>query len=272
MPERPDLDYLVPRLHAELHGASIVGTRLKKPIVLRCGADEPRGTIQSVSRRYHSVVFTMGERDLVILPMLAGRFSIDGKDPADLAVAFTLSDGRELRYRDDVQMGKVWWTTPGAPVPGLAEGGMDVLSPKFTVARLTQSLKGRREQLKIVLMDRTVFDAFGNAYADETLWHAGLHPKRAIRKLTPDDLIRLHTAMVHTLTHASQTIAARKPALHEKLRDFLHVRGRKDDPCDRCGTTIRTAGIHGHDAYFCPKCQPDADARGFIGWRAPHPG
>jgi formamidopyrimidine-DNA glycosylase len=207
----------------------------------------------------------------VFLPMLAGRFSVSdnpkGKSPGDLAVAFSLADGRELLYRDDVQMGKVWWIEENAPVFGMQEGGVDVLGPAFTAARLAALAKGRRDQLKGFLMDKSALDSMGNAYADETLWAAKLHPKRTTSKLTAPELAALHAAIVATITHARDTIAARKPELHEKLRDFLHVRGRKDDPCDRCGATIRTVGLHGHDAFFCPVCQRDSEARGFVDWR-----
>ena len=270
MPERPDLEYVVPRLAEQLVGAEIVGGSVRKPVVLRCAIDEVRGTITAVRRRSHAVVFAMGAHDLVVLPMLAGRFDlVDGaaKAPGDTAVRFELADGRSLRYRDDVQMGKLWWTVPGAPVPGFAEGGVDVLSPAFTVEKLAALAKGRREQLKVFLMDKTALDAMGNAYADEVLWAAQLHPKRATNRLAPEEVARLHAAIVGVLTEARDTIARRAPPLPEKLRDFLHVRGKKGEPCDRCGTTLRVAGIHGHDAYFCPTCQPDAEGKGFVDWR-----
>ena len=66
---------------------------------------------------------------------------------------------------------------------------------------------------------------------------------------------------------ATKTIAKRKPALDEKLRDFLKVRGRRGEPCPRCGTTIRSAGVHGHDAEFCPSCQQDARGSSIVDWR-----
>lgn len=272
MPERPDLDHVVPRLEAELVGLSLVGATVRKPVVLRCLADELRGEVRGVKRRAHAVDVDLGARHLVVLPMLAGRFELcppAQRVSADTAVIVTLSDGRQLRYRDDVQMGKIWLTEPGAPVPGLAEGGVDVLGPEFTVERLRALLKGRREQVKVFVMDRTALDAFGNAYADEALFAAGLHPKRSVSRLRPEEVVALHRALVDTLSRARDTIAARQPALHEKLRDFLNVRGRKDQPCPRCGTTIRVAGIHGHDAYFCPVCQPDVEGKGLVDWRKP---
>lgn len=270
MPERPDLEYVVPRLAAELVGRALVSATVRKPVVLRCAADEVRGEVRGVRRRSHAVDVDVGAHHLVILPMLAGRFEVcaaDARVSADTAVRFGLSDGRELRYRDDVQMGKVWWTAPGAAVPGLVEGGVDVLGAAFTPAALRALVKGRREQVKVFLMDKAALDALGNAYADEVLWAARLHPKRTTGRLSPAELDALHAALVSVLTEARDTIAARAPPLPEKVRDFLRVRGRKDQPCDRCGTTLRVVGIHGHDAWFCPACQPDADGRGFVDWR-----
>ena len=37
--------------------------------------------------------------------------------------------------------------------------------------------QGRREQLKVFLMNKDLVDSFGNAYADEVCFAAGLHPK-----------------------------------------------------------------------------------------------
>ncbi len=267
MPERPDLEYVVPRLRELLTGAEIVDVSSKKPVVLRCSVAEVRGTIRGVSRRSAAVAFHCGDRDLVVIPMLAGRFEVDGRDTADTAATFHLRDGRRLRYRDDVQMGKVWWTAPGAPVPGLAEGGIDVLSPGFTLEALSQRAQKRREQVKVFLMDKTTLDGMGNAYADEVLWAAKIHPKRTTSRLTAAELSALHAAIVSVLADAVTTIAARAPPLPEKVRDFLAVRGKAGDPCRRCGEKVRTVGIHGHDAYYCPACQPDAEARGFVDWR-----
>jgi formamidopyrimidine-DNA glycosylase len=266
VPERPDLAYVVPILNRELSGRSLVSMRVRKPVVLRAPADVT-GTIVSVSRLAHCVIFDLGTAVLAISPMLAGRFQIDGKDTADLAVAWKLDDGRELRYRDDVQMGKVYLLKPGERPPGLETVGVDVLSSDFTRERFRTLAKTRRDQVKVFLMDKSALDAMGNAYADEVLWEAKIHPKRMVRELSPEELDRLHDAIVKVIEDASRIIHERQPPIQEKLRDFLHVRGRAGDPCDRCGTKLRTTGVHGHDAFFCPVCQPDVKGRGIVDWR-----
>jgi formamidopyrimidine-DNA glycosylase len=210
---------------------------------------------------------------MIVSPMLAGVFALTDRGArvsADLAVALALDDGRELRYRDDVQMGKVYVIPTGewTIVPGFAEIGVDVLDARrFTRERFRELARQRRDQVKIFLMDKRVLDAMGNAYADEVLWEARLHPKRMARSLSDEELNRLHDAIVNVLAAACTTIAARQPPTDEKLRDFLNVRGRRGKPCPRCGATIRTARVHADDAHFCPQCQPDVRGTSIVDWR-----
>lgn len=279
MPERPDLEYVVPILARELRGAVVSQVRVRKPVVLRVAVVDPLdeaiigATVGDVARRAHFVLFDLGKREIVVSPMLAGRFAlakVGDKDPADLAVALSFQDGRELRYRDDVQMGKFYVIDKGdwRQVPGLERIGVDVLdAKKFTRAWFRGIAKQRRDQVKVFLMDKAVLDAMGNAYADEVLFEAGIHPKTMARKLGDADLDKLHGAIVKVLGHARDEIARRKPATDEKLRDFLQVRNKHGAPCPRCGGKIRKAGVHGHDAFFCPDCQPETRKSAIVDWK-----
>jgi formamidopyrimidine-DNA glycosylase len=115
-------------------------------------------------------------------------------------------------------------------------------------------------------MDKATLDSFGNAYADEALWEAQIHPKTMMNKLSADDLKRLHHGIVKVMSEAVATVKSRKPAIDEKLRDFLKVRNRHGEKCPRCGDTIRRAGVHGHDTFFCPTCQPETRKTGVVSW------
>ncbi|MEO7331549.1 MAG: DNA-formamidopyrimidine glycosylase family protein [Minicystis sp.] len=284
MPERPELDYVVPILARELVGKTITALRVDTPVVLRVALREtaqeliPGAVIERVVRRAHFVIFGLRGRtdralELAVAPMLAGRFSLDApekKRPADLALSIELSDGRELRYRDDVQMGKAYVIEAGqwAQVPGLAKVGVDVLDRKaFTRPAFRALCQTRRDQAKVFLMDKSALDSMGNAYADEALFEAKVHPKTFVRSLSPAQIDQLHDAIVTVIAEATAEVAKRAPPLDEKVRDFLKVRNRHGKPCPRCGATIRKAGVHGHDAFFCPECQPDGRGSAIVDFR-----
>ncbi|KYF72950.1 DNA-formamidopyrimidine glycosylase family protein [Sorangium cellulosum] len=285
MPERPDLEYVVPILARELAGATVVGVRADSPVVLRVLLPErvdallPGAQIRRVARRAHAVIFELGgprALELVISPMLAGRFSItlpgETRIPTDLAFSLVLADGRELRYRDEVQMGKVYVLARGDldKIPGLGRVGLDVLDPLvFTPEAFRAAARCRRDLAKDFLMDKAALDAMGNAYADEVLFEAKIHPKAAVKGLSDEEIDNLHAAIVRVLGDATRTIAQRSPALDEKLRDFLKVRGRPGHPCPRCGDKLRRASVHGHDAIFCPTCQPEDRKSASLNLRRP---
>ncbi len=283
MPERPDLEYVVPRLDVLLKDAPITAVTVKKAVVLRLAVE---GSVEqaltgrvftAVTRRGHFLMFALRgpppELEMVVSPMLAGRFSVDpgdSKAPGDTAMAFGLQDGRVLRYRDSEQMGKVYVIPKGnhAQVPGLEKQGLDVLNPKvFTREAFRAVAQKRRDQAKVFLMDKAALDSFGNAYADEALWEAGVHPKTMMKSLSAEELDRLHDAMVKVLGDACAEIVRRQPPLEEKVRDFLKVRNKHGEVCPRCGSKVRKAGVHGHDAFFCPQCQPETRKGSLVDWR-----
>lgn len=263
MPELPDLLYIVAQLRARLVGRHATAERVKAPVLMRFTV---RGNLSlllgrkltDVFRKSHLVVFRFEGLDLAVNPMLAGRFRVAAPGEMDEAgLGFVLElDGLELRYLDDKKMGKAYliagddWNA----IPGLQTGGVDVLSPEFTRERFVSLLRHRRDQVRVFLMDKRALDSLGNAYADEVLFEAGIHPKTWCRSLGHDEAVKLHDAIVKVLREAADEVARRQGPVEVKQRDFLKVRLK--ETCPRCGAKIRTAGVKGMDAYFCPHCQP----------------
>lgn len=290
MPERPDLEYIVDVLSRELVGRHVVAAELRKPVVLRLLLEGELETsivgqrFVDLRRQSHFLRFGLVDqttrrrkatRELIVSPMLAGRFDLVAQGSrlrADVAVALALDDGRQLLYRDDKQMGKVYLLAADdaamqAAVPGLAKVGLDVLdAATFTREAFFALARKRRDQVRVFLMDKGAIDALGNAYADEVLFAAGIHPKAWMYKLDEDALGRLHAALVNVLGEAVATIRARKPPLPDKVRDFLKVRNKAGQPCPRCGVKLRRAGVRGYDAHFCPRCQPDPRGSSIVDW------
>jgi formamidopyrimidine-DNA glycosylase len=272
MPELPDLLYVRARLREALLGRRVTGERLREPVVLRCLVHGNLSlllgrTLVDLQRHAHFLVFRFEGLDLAVNPMLAGRFKLAGpgdRDEAALAFGLTFEE-TELRYLDDKKMGKAYLTPEGdwRAIPGLGEVGVDVLSPQFTPERFASLLRHRRDQVRAFLLDKRALDSLGNAYADEVLFEAGIHPKTMCRSLSHDEAVRLHGAIVKVMSEAVAEVARRGEPIEVKVRDFLKVRLKTD--CPRCGSKIRRAGVRGMDAYFCPRCQP-ATRSALVDW------
>lgn len=274
MPELPDLLYVMGILRPALIGRTVGAERLLAPVVLRSLVKGDlsllvgRG-LDDIARSNHFLVFRFGDLDLAVNPMLAGRFKL--AEPAsrmEAAAAFVLTfvPGPDLRYLDDKKMGKAYLTPAGQwkDIPGMEAGGIDVLSPAFTLAAFRERLRGRRDQVRAFVMDKRALDSLGNAYADEVLFEAGIHPKTWCRALGPEDAARLHAAIVSVMRAATDEVERRHEPIETKVRDFLQV--RRKTICPRCGAKVRKAGVRGMDSYFCPRCQPETRP-GLVDWR-----
>ena len=272
MPELPDLLHIQARLRERLLGRTVTSERVREPVVLRFAV---RGNLSlllgraldEILRHAHFLVFRFEGLDLAVNPMLAGRFRLaepGDKDEGTLVFALGFGDV-ELRYLDERKMGKAYLLASGdwKAAPGMKAGGVDILSPQFTRERFVSLLKHRRDQVRVFLLDKTALDSLGNAYADEVLFEAALHPKTWCRSLSHEEALRLHKAIVDVMRAASEEVARRGEPIEVKVRDFLKVR-RKEE-CPRCGSKIRKAGVRGMDAYFCPRCQP-ATRPGLVDW------
>jgi formamidopyrimidine-DNA glycosylase len=223
-----------------------------------------------------------GKAALVVHCMLAGRLQIapavqrdrpashawpaDGAGGANRAVkpiphlcfSLLLDSGDWLRYGDDKKMGKVYLTPEGSfgAIPGYDTQGIDVLSPAFTRDAFEQLIKGRRHQARVFVMDQSALSAIGNAYADEILFSAGIHPKTSCASLSPAARDKLYDSIRSVLAWGIEEVRKAGQEIDVKVRDHMRVRGRKDEPCPVCGTKIRRAGVLGYDAFYCPACQP----------------
>jgi formamidopyrimidine-DNA glycosylase len=280
MPELPDLLHIASTLREGLVGRHVTAERVRDPVVVRFAV---RGNLSlllgrpllDISRRSHYLLFRFDGLDLAVNPMLAGRLRLaEPGEKEERTLAFALefepaessgTDPTELRYLDSKKMGKAYLiaTDDWNAIPGLQTGGVDILSPEFTRERFVSLLRHRRDQVRVFLMDKKALDSLGNAYADEVLFEAGIHPKTWCRSLGREEAVRLHRAIVEVMTGAVEEVARRGEPIEVKVRDFLKVRNKP--LCPRCGSKIRKAGVRGMDAYFCPRCQPPTRT-GLVDW------
>ena len=208
-----------------------------------------------------------GPLELVMHLMLAGRLKLAA--PGEKALAHTafareLEDCRTLYYGDEKSMGKVYICPSGEfmAIPGYLSQGVDVTSSDFTYELFSALIAKKRCQARVFVMDQASLSAIGNAYADEILFEAGIHPKAVCASLPEDKKRALYDAVRSVLSWGIEEVEKAGAPLEDKVRGHMRVRGRAGEKCPRCGSTIRKAGVLGYDAFFCPICQPDRAGRG----------
>lgn len=261
MPEWPELRVMQERISAALVGKRVVAVRVGDPVVLR--AEQPVDellvgrTLRSVVHHGKFLIFTFDDLAMTVNPMLAGIFllqPVGAKATKDTRLRIEFEGGTELRYRDDVRMGKVY---VGIEAPGLSDIGPDAGTLDWAEATFSERAKAKRSDVRNLLQDQTFVSGIGNAYADEILWAAKLHPKRRVGSLTPDEMHRLYSSLRSVIATGLAAVETAMPAqLGEKPRAHMQVRGRAGKPCPRCRALLmrRRKGLD--DVDLCPTCQP----------------
>jgi formamidopyrimidine-DNA glycosylase len=277
MPELPELEVVCEVLQRRVIGETISSVKIIQPggaIVVRdltnLGFEKTLvgASFLSVIRRGKFLVFSVQTSGstifLVINPKLTGRLQLAApldKKKAKTHLIFSLGSGRQLRYYDQKQMGQIYLSPSLDAIPGYVEMGPEPLD--VTLEEFRQRLKPFRGEIKGVLTRGEFLAGIGNAFADEILWEARLHPYRKRTQLTPVEVERLYEAMRTTLLAAVEKVrSAMQENIDEKPRDFMAVHMKTGEPCPRCGTTISLVGANDRITNFCRTCQPGGLIKG----------
>ena len=269
MPEAPDLQVVKEVLQRRLVGQKVTSAQVVKPTVLRSLASEDfAGDIsgrrfESVERRGKFLLLGLsGDRHLAINPMLTGGLWYCSPSEWVLkrvCIILTLDGGQQLRYFDEREMGMVYYTASAqlAGIPRLKDQGPDVLDEPLTFEGFCDRLRKLHGEIKGILTRGRVVSGIGNAYADEVLFAAGIFPFRKRRTLSEEELRRLHQALYTVPAEAVEVLRERMGEdIHLKIRDFLRIHGKGDQPCPQCGGAVTTISANQRLTNYCRRCQP----------------
>ena len=125
------------------------------------------------------------------------------------------------------------WARSTSPAPRTRKRSRSTASwastccrPPSRARRSAALIARRRDQVRAFLMDKRALASIGNAYADEILFAAGLHPKTFCNKLAPaDDRRAPRRDRRACCADAIAEIRRRDEPIEVKVRDFLKVRG-----------------------------------------------
>jgi formamidopyrimidine-DNA glycosylase len=264
VPELPEVETERGRLAARLEGRRIMAATIDDPRLTR--PDEPAWIaarlsgerVDAVDRRgKYLIVRLAGGQVLLVHLRMTGGFRYE---PASHERAvFELDDGTRVAYRDVRRFGTWLLLDPEEAEEHLGiRLGPEPLERGFTAAYLAGRLAGRKAPVKAAILDQRTVAGLGNIYADESLWHARVHPLRPAGELSAEEVARLRQGIRQALRFGIR----RKGAdlgdgtyAGGRMQHEFRVYGRAGEPCDRCGTPIEKTRAGGRGTWYCPGCQ-----------------
>jgi formamidopyrimidine-DNA glycosylase len=183
----------------------------------------------------------------------------------DLAIfEFTKSakdNGNHLRFNDTRRFGRLRLYRSGEvnAQKGLIELGPEPL--EITVKDFVKLFRSTRRMVKPALLDQSFLAGIGNIYADESLFHAKIHPQKLTNRISTKKLIELHKQIQRILNKAISHMGTSVDSYQGvngqpgSFQKYLKVYGNEDKPCKFCGHSIVRRVIGSRSSHFCPRCQ-----------------
>ena len=280
MPELPEVETVANGVHQRVHGQRIRSVWTSgKPQTFKSPETQiaevlTGSTIERVRRVGKTIVMTLAREsdgettpaEFLIHLGMTGRLLVSAPEvpqPPHTHAVLALSGGNELRFVDARRFGRLSVAVADASSEashGLYRGpGAEPLS--ISENDFVALFRGRRTPIKAALLNQSLLHGVGNIYADESLFRAGIRPKRQAARLTRKELLRLRLALAEVLRHAielggssvSDYVDADGVRGFFQLEHRVYMRTGK--PCLVCETPIRKITIGGRSTHFCPACQ-----------------
>ena len=270
MPELPEVETTVRGLALHLENRTITAARTARPDMRRpfpdgLGQALVGARVTSLGRRAKfGLIHTDRDQTLIFHLGMSGRWRIDPEQPdrhdhlliETESNRFALNDPRRFGWVDLVDTAALdaW--------PSFVTMGPEPLGPDLTAAHLRAALAGRRQAIKLLLLDQRIVAGLGNIYVCEALWRARISPKRAGGRVSLAALERLVTAIREVL---EQSIRDGGSTLRDYARPDgelgyfstrFDVYGRTGESCRReDGGHIARIEQVGRSTWYCPVCQ-----------------
>lgn len=270
MPELPEVETTVRGLARFLEGERIARVQVNRPDMRR---PFPPDLVQAMTgarivslgrRAKYGLLHTDRARTMVFHLGMSGRWRIDPEadDKHDHLVLetgthrFALCDPRRFGWVDLVDTPALdqWHSFAGM--------GPEPLGDALTARHLRASLAGRKQAIKLMLLDQSIVAGLGNIYVCEALWRAGINPKKAAGRVSLAALERLVPEIKSVL---EQSIRDGGSSLRDYARPDgelgyfatrFDVYGREGQPCHRDdGGLVRRFAQGGRSTWYCPRCQ-----------------
>jgi formamidopyrimidine-DNA glycosylase len=273
MPELPEVETIANGLNARVAGDTIESVWLgKKPEPLKSPAKEIARTldgahIKKVHRIGKHIVFDLkhgkDSAQWIVHLGMSGRMLIaepDSEIAKHTHAIAKLASGKELRFVDPRRFGRLSVVIARDQQPsGFTGPGSEPLT--ISLEDFSKLFHKRNTPIKAALLNQKLLHGVGNIYADESLFRAGIRPRRKAGSLTRLELAKLHSAVQTVLKEAialgGSSVSDYVDASGEEgFFQLQHrVYGRTNAYCYVCRTPIKRIIVGGRGTHYCPKCQ-----------------
>src|ERR1700689_704691 len=277
MPELPEVETIARGVDERLRGDRIESTWFsEKPEPFKSSPQAmakelPGRRIDRVYRVGKHIVFDLEDKPtkgkhaglqwIVHLGMTGRLLVADAATPVPRHThgILHLASGRELRFVDPRRFGRLALHSVSAEKTSFAGNGQEPFN--ISQDEFAALFRPRRTSIKAALLNQKLLHGVGNIYADESLFRAGIRPRRMARHLNRAELDRLHASVQSVLREAislggssvSDYVDAAGVAGFFQLQHRVYL--RTGQPCLVCGTPIRRIVLAGRGTHYCTHCQ-----------------
>jgi formamidopyrimidine-DNA glycosylase len=274
MPELPEVETIARGVNARVRGDRIIEAwfsshrePFKTPPARQAKGLEGRHILDVHRTGKHIVceirsgTGTTPEAQWIVHLGMTGRLLVTTPDApvaAHTHARLTLESGREVRFVDPRRFGRLELRdlARSSAFEGAGKEPLTVSADEFA-----QVFRGRKLVIKAALLNQSLLTGVGNIYADESLFRAGIRPRRAAGRLTRAELERLRESLRQVLAHAirlgGSSVSDYVDA--DGVRGFFQLEHcvylRTGQPCRTCATPIRRILVGGRGTHYCPNCQ-----------------
>ena len=269
MPELPEVETVANGVDARVRGQRVERVWTSgKPQTFKSSEAEIAETltgakIERVRRVGKTIVIDLerkgGAAQFLVHLGMTGRLLVSQAVvplPLHTHAVLSLGDGREVRFVDPRRFGRLSVVTE---VGGYAGPGAEPTT--ISVEEFSKLFKGRKLAIKAALLNQSILHGVGNIYADESLFRAGIRPRKQAGRLTKAELARLHASLQQVLKHAIELGGSSVSDYVDAdgVRGFFQlehkVYGRTGEDCRDCGAGLKKIVVGGRTTVYCPTCQ-----------------
>lgn len=139
----------------------------------------------------------------------------------------------------------------------LAENGPDPVVDKaiFTEEFLRTKMNSRHVPLKAFILDQAVISGIGNWVADESLYHARLHPEQYCDEFSNEEMKRLHESITYVCQTACDLLADSDRFPDHWLFNHRWGKGKKTASALPNGEKLAFITVGGRTSCYAPAIQ-----------------